>query len=231
MDHVKLCFPASAYISGQVPPSLVDKIYGTGIHVRKSTIRLSQRIVAKSKFYGTPRHDFIMIEGDDHVPEDLAEEIFSAWFAQALLFIRIPAGACLEYQRESHCGCTATPRPLSEFCFVRYLEVVSDEMLPISKIDESLCCHRLRWHRTDGEPGKLCSAMFHGVIPVESMEGQVHLVRADYALPLIGDHVLRKVQVDKLCNKEAGWSSQLFYLNRFYRLSGVMYEHEDKFQR
>lgn len=72
------------------------------------------------------------------------------------------------------------------------------------------------------------SSKEYGLVPVDSIRGRVHVVRGDKALPLISGHVLRRQNLASACAMETGWSSHIFYVNRFYRCRGEVYDFEEE---
>lgn len=208
-------FPASAYVSGYNVPTLNNMITKRNdIYIAKSIYRISQRIVAKRKFYrwNEPRLDIVMDEGSASEGVDCPEGYMVIWFAKVLAFMRIKSeieGSSM-FSEEEH-------------VFVQFYKVIGSNDVRVDGIDSSLNCIRLKWQRTEGEEGTLsCSKQF-GLIPIDSVGGLVHIVRADAAMSLISDTVARKKEMADVGGGESGWPSEMFYVNRFYRPKGDIY--------
>lgn len=187
---------ASAYVPGIYPPTLDDAHVSTSVYVRKSNMRQIQRIVAKEAFYGKEsRHDAIMVQSDETYDEFPQEQFVPVWFGKALAFVRTPkernggTGYGIVLEGETSRDNDTLQR---EFCFLQYFEVLGREKLCVDNIDSALKCIRLRWHRTQGN-NAYSSAKEFGLVPVESILGKVHLVRGDFALPIVGKDVQKKI--------------------------------------
>ena len=101
---------------------------------------------------------------------------------------------------------------------MQYYEVLPAALLPIDAIDECLNCVRVRWHRTEGNEW-FSAGKEYGLVPIDAIRGRVHLVRADYAYPLLDPSVERRRIVAGLCHEQS-WAETIFYVNRFYRSAG-----------
>lgn len=228
-QHLPICLPASAFVSGYVAPTLLDGHVGTSVFMPRTSFRQSQRVVAKARFYGSkPRQDSVILESDtadDMFPTD---QYFPVWFAKALAFVRINTTTDSSNERcseHSLKGCDACASNLHrEFCFVQYYDVLGADNLEVDAIDKKLNCIRLRWHRTQGD-GSYASSREYGLVPVDSIRGRIHVVRGDVGMELVHESLHRKAQLVELCNGELGWPSQMFYVNRFYRCPGEEYNY------
>ena len=97
----------------------------------------------------------------------------------------------------------------------------------MDNVDKSLNCVHVNWQRTKGEEGKQLSAKYYDLVPVDTLRGVVHLVPGDIEIPFASDHVRRKQKYDLMRNGENGWVSKIFYVNRFYRSKGELYNYEE----
>ena len=133
------------------------------------------------------------------------------WFAKLLVFMRIKSeieGSSM-FSEEEH-------------VFVQFYEVIDSNDVRVDGIDSSLNCIRLKWQRTEGEEGTLsCSKQF-GLIPIDSVRGLVHIVRADAAMGLISDTVARKKEMADVGGGESGWPSEMYIQSTVKQLDGVM---------
>lgn len=223
--HCRLELPASAYVSGYAVPSLENWMSGTSVYLRKSSIRSVQRVVAKVGFFKSevPRMDSIMVESNEKDNNHPPRTHLPVWFGRALTFVRINDGSdtipCDKHSRKE-CTLCQSASTTRELCFLQFYEILSCNALPIDKVDERLGCIRLRWHRTDGIDGVLSASKEYGLVPVDSLRGKVHIVPADCAMESISESDQRKRALKETCSGEPSWSSQVFYLNRFYRDRG-----------
>ena len=227
--QVKLQVPASAYISGYPVASLqhMDK-NSNEVFIPKNSLRFSQRVVAKRQFYGSkvPRLDNTMIEASGDEDVNIENGYMGVWFAKILSFLRIhthlDAGSC-EIHKRRHCP-ECKQRFQQELCFVQFYDVLSEEKLPIDCIDKNLGCLRLHWQRHEGTVGSTLSSKQYGLISIDSIRGLVNIVPADVEMGLLHKTNLRRMNFEKLRSGENGWASDIFYVNRFCRPPGEIYE-------
>lgn len=225
--HCTIHVVASAYVSAIYPPTLADYHVGTSVYIPRQSQRQMQRIVAKDAFYGKcDRHDSVMVESDERHEGFPTDKYLSVWFGKALTFVRLPPvtrnGMGKETDRDRY-SALDTETTCREFCFLQFYEVLGEEKLSVDEMDSTLKCIRLRWHRTQGN-NIYSSGKEFGLVPVECIKGKVHVVRADFAMPIIGNHVRKKKEVESLRDGEDGWASHIFYLNRFYHGEGEVYD-------
>lgn len=90
-----------------------------------------------------------------------------------------------------------------EYCFLQYYRVLNGEYLPIDRIDISLSCVLLLWHRTPRDEDH-SSAREYGIVTIGILQGRVHIVRKDFELPLVSDVGETKSNVHNLC-MDRGW--------------------------
>ena len=229
---VKLQLPASAYISGY-PVATLDhmKNRSNEVFIPKSSLRFSQRAVARRCFYASkvPRLDNVMIEASCDEDVCIEDGYMRIWFAKVLSFLRIhtnlDGGPCENHNRR-HCP-ECKEGSEQELCFVQFYDVLSEEKLPIDGIDKNLGCLRLHWQRHEGTMGSTCSSKQYGLMPIDSIRGLVNIVPADVEMGLLHKSKLRTMCYDKLRSDEKGWASDLFYVNRFCRPPGELYEDDD----
>lgn len=225
----KLQFPASAFVSGYCVPraSNISK-QSNEVHIEKSNLRFSQRLVAARHFYASerPRLDNVMIEG---VPCEDSDKM-NIWFAKVLSFVRIckehgDSRRCVQHERKN---CPVCDKNVTqELAFVQYYEVLGEKELKMDRIDLILDCIRLQWQKTKGEYGKTSSAKYYDLVPVDTIRGKVHIVPADHEIFILDSAVERKKEYDILRADETGWPASIFYVNRFYRTKGEVYEFDE----
>ena len=228
--NTKIKFPASAYVSGYIPPTLDAMTSDSNVFIKKSNFRMSQRIVAKRRFYQStvPRLDSVMVEGHDEESSPTPHGHMRIWFAQGLAFMRIQIGPecssqCRDHRRIQCPVCN--PQLEQELIFLQYYDVLSNEALKVDGIDKSLNCIRLRWQRTEGDFGKSTSGKQYGLSPIDSIRGMVHVVSADMAISKLATSVNRRKEYDRLRCDEDEWPSNIYYVNRFYRRKCEEYEY------
>lgn len=151
--------------------------------------KVVQRIFADDKFghMRKAKNSFVLVRGG-------TEQEPQTWIGKVVLLLR---------SKSSFNG------KVGEFAFIQYFDCCP----PADAIDKELGCVCLRWARTDDEhgassnmisPGNVVIAgEWFGLAPIESVEGTVHIVRANMA---IHPHT-----------PELPWTSHRFYINRFYR--------------
>ena len=221
--HLRFEVPTSAFVSSYPVPTLRDLHSGSSVFVRKTTIRQSQKVTATHSYYGrNERHDAVMIEGNEDDTRYNSELFFPAWFGRAMLFMRLTVKPS-DQQITGNVNAVMGNTVVKEFCFLQYYQVVDKVRLPPDQIDSTLNCVRLQWHRTAGDNAYYSAPEF-GIVPVESIRGRVHIVPADFAMDVIGDHVDRKQKLRYIACEENGWTSRLFYVNRFHKGQGELYE-------
>lgn len=114
-----------------------------------------------------------------------------------------------------------------EMCLLQLYDFVSNDTLSVDATDEAVDCIRLRWCRTEGVAGVLSSALVYGLLPVDSRRGLLNVLPADYGLDLLGKHIVRKRKVATMNTIETELSPSVFYVNRFHRCMGEMYDFQD----
>lgn len=88
----------------------------------------------------------------------------------------------------------------------------------VDPIERNLNCVRLRWHRDGTAQNKECA-----LIPVESIRGVAHIVQGDQEIKIFHQSHERQKVSESLNGTEPGWSTEMFYFNRFYQnfLDGI----------
>lgn len=111
--YIFIHMAASAYSFGYAAPSPECPMAGASVLIRKMSFRMSQRIVAKKRFYGSasPRMDSVMIESDERSNLFPQEPSFPVWFARVLAFVRI-------------CDKRNSEQRQKEMCFIQFYEVL-----------------------------------------------------------------------------------------------------------
>lgn len=97
--------------------------------------------------------------------------------------------------------------------FLQWFEIADEDTLPLDDIYKTFQCVRLRWHRTSDETDVLSSAAEHGLVPLDSLWGFVHLARRDFMVDDLDKLFQRKVKKKRLRKGKEGWPSQLLYVN------------------
>ena len=225
----KLVLPSSAFVSGYSCSFLNEMdTESNEVFIPKTTIRMSQRVVAKKKFYKSkdPRLDCVMIEAEEDDNVSVPDGNMRIWFAKVLCFIRIRNGlSCGNHHHKNMSYDSEIPMD-DELCYIQFFEVVPSRKMHVDKVDEVLNCIRVQWQRTEGETGKRRPAKVFGLVPIDAIRGKVNLVPADTEINSMSSKVHRKAEYDKLRNQETGWAANIFYVNRFYKPRGEFYEHK-----
>lgn len=71
------------------------------------------------------------------------------------------------------------------FTFVQYFEVLGADKLKIDKIDKTLGCVWLSWHRTSGKPGNLSPGRECRLVLIVSFRGTINLATKNTMLSVI----------------------------------------------
>lgn len=77
--------------------------------------------------------------------------------------------------------------------------------------------------------GVLYASKEYGMIPAENIRGRVHIVIADASMDLLGDHMERTKEVGLLHDGNSAWTTQTFYMNKFYLNQDTIY-HSDEIE-
>ena len=105
---------------------------------------------------------------------------------------------------------SAAESDIGEFAFVQYMEVTK----PISKQESTMGCVCLRWATDDEldrktdiarylEQDTIDVAQWYDVVPLSTIIGKVHVVRANMGIPPLTEQLL--------------WTLHRLYINRFHR--------------
>lgn len=118
--------PLSAYVSGNIVRTLANITWSGAVFVPESSVRLSQRLVAKVGFFAVEniRIEDVMVEAE---PEDLDyphNDKMPIRFAKAKVFLRFESDdSKVRMNRGDIASEDYVTETDSEFCFVQYYDV------------------------------------------------------------------------------------------------------------
>lgn len=101
------------------------------------------------------------------------------------------------------------------------MQNIAQPSLPIEEIDCLTASIRLRWQCTSGQLGYLTTAVSCGLIIIESIRGVVSLVGNDFVLSILDETHLWKSRALALDKKKTGWSTELFYVTRIFKVNNT----------
>lgn len=126
-QHIPLQFPAPVFISKYRHSALSDQRSQLNLMIKKSSIRLSQRVVAKAEFYGDVKAgmDDIMVEIDENIDLTMKNTHFQVWLARAKALVRTPDTVRQISKERDGSSCRFRLSVVkSEFCVMQFYDMI-----------------------------------------------------------------------------------------------------------
>lgn len=115
----------------------------------------------------------------------------------------------------------------NDYCFVKYIEILTEEYLSIDNINRSLNFVALRWENTVSKkshwPGKE-----YGLVPVDRIWGQVHVLSIQKWCQKLSKISPRRKNLLKIYGLGEERQNEFSYLNGFYKAKGMEYSDEEE---
>ena len=227
--QVQIHFVRSGYVSGFHAPTLADQHeLGTNVFLKTSRHRYSQKIVSAEKYYHSShaRYDDVMVEAED------TEKRGKVWFGRSRCLLRVgspfrnpsPALKCSLHGTESCQLCPNNHLQWKEYRFLQYFDIIPNCDLPVDEVDAALNCIRLKWEREGSTSDMSIPGKSFGLCPTDSLRGKIHTVDMWKTVPSLHSSVQRLKDMKALVGDLRGWTSELYYINRFIVHGNLSFE-------